>query len=211
MQNQNNEKKILTVKELKSRIPQVINAIPAAEAEAKGIMPYIVFSYMGTDGKEHNVKPRRCGGGYLYDSPYHQTKDRVFRIEYCINDVWDARIVLEGCRYEYLLIDALLTGLSKSMIFSSDMLNAPVCFSYRIYSNQDDILIGICDCAAEEDEEGHIVIKLKASPEERYDINFDKLREGSGFDFAFIGEYCEYLEWEKKQQAEKETEEGKTE
>ncbi|OUO94834.1 hypothetical protein [Cloacibacillus sp. An23] len=201
-----NTKKIMTVKELKARIPEVINAIPKDELQAKGLMPYVVFSYMGTDGKEHNVKPRRCGGGYLYDGAYHQTKDRVFRIEYCINDLMDAKIVLEGFQYEYLLIHSLLTSISRSMIFSSDILNAPVCFSYRTYAHDDTVLIGIHDCVAEDDEEGHIVLKLKASPDKRYDFDWENLSDGSGFDFAFASEYCEYLEWlEEKKSAEKDT------
>ena len=37
------------------------------------------------------------------------------------------------------------------------------------------------------------------------------MSSGSGFEFAFAGEYCEYLEWEKQQQAEKEAEEEKAE
>ena len=39
--------KILTAKELKARIPQIIEAIPDAEVEAKGIMP---MSYSATLG-----------------------------------------------------------------------------------------------------------------------------------------------------------------
>lgn len=201
-----NTKKIMTVKELKARIPEVINAIPKDELQAKGLTPYVVFSYMGTDGKEHNVRPRRCGGGYLYDGAYHQTKNRVFRIEYCINDLTDAKIVLEGFAEEFLTIESLLTGVSKSLIFSYNMQNAPVCFSHREYAHQDNILIGICDCAVENDEEGYLVLKLKASADKRYDFDWDNLSKGSGFNFAFFTEYCEYLEWlEKKKSVDKST------
>lgn len=203
-----NTKKIMTVKELKARIPEVINAIPKDELQAKGLTPYVVFSYMGTDGKEHNVKPRRCGGGYLYDGAYHQTKNRVFRIEYCINDLTDAKIVLEGFEEEFLTIESLLTGVSKSLIFSYDMLDAPVCFSHRTFASQDDILIGICDCAVEDDEEGHLVLKLKASQVQQYDMDVKNLDKGIGSYCAYIGEYIEYLEdmnSEEKESADKDT------
>ena len=203
--------KIMTARELKARIPQIIEAIPDAEVEAKGIMPYVVFSYIGTDGKEHIVKPRTCGGGYIYIAPFKQTRNRVFRIEYCINDVADAKMIEDGFKPEYLLINELITSITRSMIFTSEILDAPVCFSYRPYTNTDTVLVGIYDCAAEEDEDGHIVIKLKASQDKRYDFDWEKMSSGSGFEFAFAGEYCEYLEWEKQQQAEKEAEEEKAE
>ena len=113
--------KIMTARELKARIPQIIEAIPDAEVEAKGIMPYVVFSYIGTDGKEHIIKPRTCGGGYIYIAPFKQTRNRVFRIEYCINDVADAKMIEEGFKPEYLLINELITSITRSMIFTSEI------------------------------------------------------------------------------------------
>ena len=125
----------------------------------------------------------------------------------------DAKMIEDGFKPEYLLINETNNEHHKEhdIHIGNITLDRVFCFSYRPYTNTDTVLVGIYDCAAEDDEDGHIVIKLKASQDKRYDFDWEKMSSGSGFEFAFAGEYCEYLEWEKQQQAEKEAEEEKAE